>query len=136
MRMVLPNWLGSAFRVQFAGDVGDRHSVEPLVPLRGVVACAGAVEAHETNKAIQAELALKNGKRMLLKLFVGEFLNGSHSRPVFRSTPCGPATRYAAPLNLGGEFVVGAGHDVCDDDGVVFRSVAEEEAEVAGAMGA
>ncbi len=60
MRMILPNWLGSAFRVQFAGDVGDRDSRKPLVPLCGVVACAGAVEAQKTNKAVQAEFALKN----------------------------------------------------------------------------
>ncbi len=60
MRMILPNWLRLAFRVQFACNVGDRDSGKPLVPLCGVVACAGAVEAQKMNKAIQAEFALKN----------------------------------------------------------------------------
>ncbi len=60
MQMILPNWLGSAFGVQFAGDVGDSDSAQPFVAVSGVVSFARAIDAEEAGQAVYAELALKN----------------------------------------------------------------------------
>ncbi len=108
IRMILPNRLGSAFRVQFAGDVGDRDSAKPFLAVSGVVALARAVDTEEAGEAVYTELASQDGEGVLLKLLVGECLNRCHSKPVFRAQSNGfatstvgrPARRNASLQNL------------------------------------